>query len=438
MIEYKTMTNDNKIVVNVSFKDQNGSPVEYNPPDKNTGERDNHAPPIIIDIPLHTDLQNLISDPEVTLTDIKELVAKDPNDFMIINEVWQPKPNRYSIYFENSSGMIEVFKPDPNKAEKILVMADDNNLLFARSIVTHTSKWYSALFEEITCNIINHPLPDVKGECEVRATPPVTIDTWGKLITATTTNPTTYSSQGIYSITWIYNDYLHTTQTQRVIVSDTKPPIPDTNPLPAIFSESEITLTPPTAKDCCSGSIKATTTGPTTYSNPGTYILTWSYDDGHGNFTEQKQTVIIERDGPDLSGSWINPDLFNFRSNIHRESALSVKTLSVDNMRQLMFVGWVWGLYNKAIKFQVKNIGNMKVYNRFKIAFYLSKNGTTCEKLLKTKYINRNLNAGQDKTFPICFIKNYDDTWNYIIAVIDPDDQVAETNETSNKITFQF
>ena len=103
-----------------------------------------------------------------------------------------------------------------------------------------------------------------------------------------------------------------------------------------------------------------------------------------------------------------------------------------------MIVGWVWGLYNKAIKFQVKNIGNVKVSNRFKIAFYLSKNGTTCEKLLKMKYINRSLNAGQDKTFPICFIKNYDDTWNYIIAVIDPDDQIAETNETSNKITFQF
>lgn len=97
-----------------------------------------------------------------------------------------------------------------------------------------------------------------------------------------------------------------------------------------------------------------------------------------------------------------------------------------------------WDIFKKRIKIRVKNIGNVKVSNRFKIAFYFSMDGTTCEQLLKKKYIYRKLNAGQHKTFPCWFIKYYNQSWKYIIAVIDPDDQVDETDETNNKITFQL
>jgi hypothetical protein len=40
--------------------------------------------------------------------------------------------------------------------------------------------------------------------------------------------------------------------------------------------------------------ISATTQDPLTYTAQGTYTVTWTYDDGHGNTATQNQTVVVD------------------------------------------------------------------------------------------------------------------------------------------------
>jgi sugar lactone lactonase YvrE len=75
-----------------------------------------------------------------------------------------------------------------------------------------------------------------------------------------------------------------------------------TAPVPTVASLPEITgycliigsqIAIPTATDNCTGIIKATTTNPLTYNTEGAYVITWKYNDGNGNTTEQKQTLKV-------------------------------------------------------------------------------------------------------------------------------------------------
>jgi len=79
-----------------------------------------------------------------------------------------------------------------------------------------------------------------------------------------------------------------------VTVLDSIGPIPDVTPLADITGECNVVVTAPTATDACAGSITGTTTDPTTYSTEGTYVVTWTYDDGNGNTTIQTQNVIVD------------------------------------------------------------------------------------------------------------------------------------------------
>ena len=139
-------------------------------------------------------------------------------------------------------------------------------------------------------------LPDVTGECSATATVPTATDNCEGSITATTTDPTSYSAQGTYTITWTYDDGNGNTSTQNqtVIVDDVSAPVADVTNLPDITGECSATATAPTATDNCEGSITATTTDPTSYSAQGTYTITWTYDDGNGNTSTQNQTVIVD------------------------------------------------------------------------------------------------------------------------------------------------
>jgi hypothetical protein len=82
--------------------------------------------------------------------------------------------------------------------------------------------------------------------------------------------------------------------TVTVTVADTVAPVPDVADLPPITGEcSAAAGAPPTATDACAGSIVGTTSDPLVYDAQGTFVITWSYDDGHGNTTTQPQTVIV-------------------------------------------------------------------------------------------------------------------------------------------------
>jgi gliding motility-associated-like protein len=138
-------------------------------------------------------------------------------------------------------------------------------------------------------------LPAITGACTVTVTAPTATDNCKDKITATTTDPLTYSEQGIYTIHWTYHDGNgnKTTANQNVIVKDVTAPVADINDLPAITGECSATVTAPTATDNCKGKITATTTDPLTYSEQGIYTIHWTYDDGNDNISSQEQTVIV-------------------------------------------------------------------------------------------------------------------------------------------------
>jgi hypothetical protein len=141
-------------------------------------------------------------------------------------------------------------------------------------------------------------LATLTGDCSVVATAPTANDNCAGIITATTVNPTSYTAQGVYTITWSYNDGQGnvSTQTQRVVVKDQSGPIANAGTLPTVTGQCSATVTTkPTATDACSGVTAAgTTTDPLSYSIQGTYTIHWTYTDNFGNKTYQDQTVIVK------------------------------------------------------------------------------------------------------------------------------------------------
>src|SRR5690606_30919262 len=78
---------------------------------------------------------------------------------------------------------------------------------------------------------------------------------------------------------------------------DTTAPIPNVASLPAVTKECAVTtadIPVPTATDNCAGTITATTTDALSYTEQGTYTITWTYDDGNGNTSTQSQTIIVD------------------------------------------------------------------------------------------------------------------------------------------------
>jgi hypothetical protein len=160
---------------------------------------------------------------------------------------------------------------------------------------------------------------------------PTAMDNCSGLIKGTTTDPLVYNNQGTYIIHWKFVDARGnvTIQEQTVIVKDTQAPRPKYASLPTITGQCSVSLVntnsndddgdhegrrddddhdgdddhdrynehqmgAPWAKDNCSGWVRGTTTDPLTYSVQGTYIIHWTYNDGHGNISTQNQTVIVK------------------------------------------------------------------------------------------------------------------------------------------------
>jgi hypothetical protein len=141
----------------------------------------------------------------------------------------------------------------------------------------------------------NGNLPVVQGQCSATATAPSASDNCSGTLTATTSDPLSYSSPGNYTINWTYTDASGntSTQTQQVIVADNTAPVPDQATLPTLSNDCQISVTAPTANDNCSGAITAATTDPLTYSTPGNYTITWTYTDASGNSSTQTQQVNV-------------------------------------------------------------------------------------------------------------------------------------------------
>jgi len=77
-------------------------------------------------------------------------------------------------------------------------------------------------------------------------------------------------------------------------VLDTILPVPTFANLPNITAQCSVTVTSPTANDNCAGTLTATTVDPITYNTQGSFVIHWTYDDGHGNIVTQNQNVIVD------------------------------------------------------------------------------------------------------------------------------------------------
>lgn len=158
--------------------------------------------------------------------------------------------------------------------------------------------------QPVTITDVTAPVPDqialgtVTGQCSATiGTIPTASDNCVGTVTGTTTDPLTYMTQGEFIVKWTFDDGNGnvTTQRQTVIVNDVTAPVPDVVVLPDVIGQCSAKITtPPTAIDNCIGSITGTTTDPLTYTEQGTYTVTWTFDDGNGNVTTQTQTVIVK------------------------------------------------------------------------------------------------------------------------------------------------
>ena len=195
--------------------------------------------------------------------------------------------------------------------------------------------------QRVVIQDITGPLPDVaelpvlQGDCSIAIAPPTASDNCSGAITATTDDPFDFTDDGTYVIHWKYTDQNgnETFQEQTVVIDDVTPPVMNlaVEALPKQYVTNEeleesvkttegetsdaemmqkpalktfyqiitaqctVTLTDiPTAYDKCSGLIHGVTTDPLTYSEEGTYIVTWKFDDGNGNESAVEQTVIID------------------------------------------------------------------------------------------------------------------------------------------------
>ncbi len=135
---------------------------------------------------------------------------------------------------------------------------------------------------------------DVIGECSATAAVPTTTDACAGIITGTTTDPLTYTEQGIFEINWTFDDGNGNSITvlQNVVVDDVTDPLTPT--LADLSGECSVTAVPPTTTDNCAGTITGTTSDPLTYSTQGAYVINWTFDDGNGNSIVVPQNVLVD------------------------------------------------------------------------------------------------------------------------------------------------
>ena len=144
----------------------------------------------------------------------------------------------------------------------------------------------------------NDSLYDIVAECSVEMPEsPTGINALGDTIIATTDTEFPITKQGTTIIIWTYTDGNGNIyeQTQKIIINDITPPVPDNINLPDITSNCPVMqVAIPSATDNCKGKINGKSNVAFPINNEGTTQIVWTYDDGNGNITEQEQSIIIK------------------------------------------------------------------------------------------------------------------------------------------------
>lgn len=157
------------------------------------------------------------------------------------------------------------------------------------------------------------PLPNVTAQCEVTSlTPPTATDNCGGTVTVTNNATLPITTQGTTVVTWTYDDGNGNTsnQNQNIIIDDTTPPTPDVASLPNVTAQCEVTsLTSPTATDNCGGTVTVTNNATLPITAQGTTVVTWTYDDGNGNTSNQNQNIVVDDTTPPTPDAASLPDV---------------------------------------------------------------------------------------------------------------------------------
>ena len=190
-------------------------------------------------------------------------------------------------------------------------MNTDASVIFGRGVGPFgSSQVWAALFSDTPPPFVADAGPDqtvsAGAACQSSVTLDGSLSTGGSLIyswsengtqIATGINPEVTLSLGGHTLVLTVQDDQGQTSSDTVfvLVKDTTPPVPKVTTLPAVTGSCSVTVTAiPTAIDNCAGTIAAVTTNPLTYTIPGTYMVMWTYDDGHGNTATQQQTVVVQ------------------------------------------------------------------------------------------------------------------------------------------------
>ncbi|MEP1097586.1 MAG: T9SS type A sorting domain-containing protein [Cyclobacteriaceae bacterium] len=151
---------------------------------------------------------------------------------------------------------------------------------------------------------VNAPVPDqpnlmdVVEQCIINSlVAPTATDDCSGMIVAIPDVVFPLQIQGTSIVTWTYIDGNGNSsmQTQNITIQDTTEPIPDEASLPDVQGVCSVNvIIPPTATDNCLGTVLGSTNDPLSYSEQGTFVITWTFDDGNGNTSTQPQNVIVK------------------------------------------------------------------------------------------------------------------------------------------------
>ncbi|GAA4342912.1 HYR domain-containing protein [Flaviaesturariibacter amylovorans] len=144
-------------------------------------------------------------------------------------------------------------------------------------------------------------LPEVTGECSATVTAPSAQDCDG-VITATTADPTTYTTPGTYTVRWVYTDAAgnSATQQQQVTVYDTVPPSIECPASITVAADQRcgrfVNVGQATGSDNCSVTVtgvRADGKSLTDCYPVGTTVITWTAVDGAGHRVSCTQQVTV-------------------------------------------------------------------------------------------------------------------------------------------------
>lgn len=153
------------------------------------------------------------------------------------------------------------------------------------------------LTADVTAPVVDNPsLTSYSAQCEFTSLPtPTATDACAGTVYGVPDVTFPITAQGVTIVTWTYDDGSGNTvsQQQQITLNDIAAPAPDVANLSDYMGCDSATPPAPTATDYCVGSINGTPDVTFPITTIGTTVVTWTYDDGHGNSVTQTQNVIV-------------------------------------------------------------------------------------------------------------------------------------------------